>query len=198
MRTIVAILTGLAFLAGCSGPEEADYNLADVSGRMAELELGVKDAEGELRTADDFRGRAVLLFFGFTNCPDACPTTLARTRTALAQLPDNLAEQVAVVFVTVDPQRDTRDRLREYVAKFEMPQLIALRTTGQELDALMERYHVHAELQKDGPDDTDYGVNHSSQLFVFGPDGRARLVGRLAGTSGDSPEALAEDLRKIL
>lgn len=199
LRTIGAAAAAL-FLASCSGEQPVEYNLSNVTGKMPDLEFRLTDPGGTTRTAEDFRGKAVLVYFGFTHCPDACPMTLGRIRSALQRLPSEAAERTAVLLVTVDPQRDTPERLRSYLARYEMPQLTGLRGTGKELEDLMERYHVHAELRKEGPDDTDYNVDHSSQVFVFGPEGRARLMGRFAGAgpNTDSPEALAEDLKEIL
>lgn len=191
-------LGALLVLAGCSGEQAPEYNLSNITGKMPDLRFRAPDAGGTMRTAADFEGKAVLVYFGFTHCPDACPMTLGRIRTALKRLPAETARQVAVLFVTVDPERDTPQRLRTYLGKFDMPQLTGLRPTGEAQDRLTERYHVHVKLLKEGPGDTDYGVDHSSQTFVFGPDGRARLMARLAGTNADSPEALAADLEKIL
>jgi len=197
LRPIAAVAAAL-LLTSCAGEEPVQYNLSDITGKMPDLEFRLDDARGETRTAEDFRGQAVLVYFGFTHCPDACPMTLGRIRTALERLPSEAAERTAVLFVTVDPQRDTPERLRSYLARYDMPQLTGLRGTGEGLAKLMERYHVHAELRKEGPDDTDYNVDHSSQVFVFGPEGRARLMGRFAGTTADSPAELAQDLEKIL
>jgi protein SCO1/2 len=187
----------LLALAACTdqGPE---FNLTNVTGKMPDLKFRLADARGETRTAADLRGQAVLMYFGYTHCPDACPMTLGRVKTALAKLPDKLAEQTTVVFVTVDPTRDTPERLRSYLANFHLPNAVGLIGKGEGFKRLKERYHVYSKLLKDGPDDTTYEVNHPSQVYVFGPDGRARLLASLSGRNPDSPEALAEDLKKLL
>ncbi|MEF8794109.1 SCO family protein [Thiohalorhabdus sp.] len=191
------VLLLVILLAGC-GEDRADFNLTDATGKVPDLKLGITDTHGEVRTAEDFRGRAVLLYFGYTHCPDACPMSLGRIKAALRQLPADKAERTTVVFVTVDPDRDTPERLRSYLANFHLPRGVGLLGRGEDFDRLKERYHIHVERQREGPDDTDYEVTHPSQVYVFGPDGRARLLARLSGGEPDSPEALAADLEKLL
>jgi len=186
-----------ALLAACDGGR-TDYNLADISGKMPDLRFRLESAAGPIRTAEDLRGRAVLLYFGYTHCPDVCPMTLGRIKTALAKLPEAKAEKTAVVFVTVDPARDTPQRLRSYLANFHFPHALGLIGEGEAFQRLKERYHVYVELGKESPGDTDYEVTHPSQVYVFGPQGRSRVLARLSGGDPDSPKALAADLAKIL
>lgn len=193
----LAALLGLLLLAGCS-EQAAEFNLTNVTGKMPDLQFELTDARGETRTAEDLRGRAVLMYFGYTHCPDICPMTLGRIKTALAKLPDAKAEQVTVVFVTVDPARDTPERMRSYLENFRFPRSVGLIGKGEGFERLKERYHVFVKLQKEGPDDTDYEVTHPSQVYVFDPEGRARLLGALSGEHPASPEALAQDLRRLL
>lgn len=195
----LALLAGLLLtLVGCGQGEQPQFNLTNVTGKMPDLKFRLADARGGTRTAADLRGQAVLMYFGYTHCPDACPMTLGRVKTALAKLPDKLAEQTTVVFVTVDPARDTPERLRAYLANFHLPNAVGLIGKGEAFKRLKERYHVYSKLLKDDPDDTAYEVNHPSQVYIFGPDGRARLLARLSGGNPASPEALAEDLKKLL
>lgn len=191
------MLLALLLLAGC-GEERADFNLTEATGKVPDLELGITDTAGEVRTAEDFRDRAVLMYFGYTHCPDACPMSLGRIKTALAKLPADKAERTSVVFVTVDPDRDTPERLRSYLANFRLPHAVGLVGEGEAFERLKERYHIHVELQREGPGDTDYKVTHPSPVYVFGPDGRARLLARLSGREPDSAEALAADLEQLL
>ena len=190
-------LLALLLLAGC-GEDRPAFNLTDATGKLPDLAFRLTDARGQVRTAEDFRGQAVLMYFGYTHCPDVCPMTLGRIKTALAKLPDGQAERTTVAFVTVDPARDTPERLRTYLANFHLPNAVGLLGRGEGFQRLKERYHVYVERQKEGPDDTSYEVTHPSQVYVFGPDGRARLLARLSGSNPDSPKALAEDLAKLL
>lgn len=195
--SFAAALLVLLLAAACS-EEGPDFNLTEVTGQAPDLALGVTDTTGEARTAEDFRGRAVLLYFGYTHCPDVCPMTLGRIKKALAELPAEKAERTSVVFVTVDPARDTPDHLRSYLAHFRLPHAVGLVGQGADFERLKERYRIHVELGREGPDDSDYKVTHSSRVYVFDPEGRARLVARLSGKSPDAPEALAADLEKLL
>jgi protein SCO1/2 len=198
-RAMLATLPLAAALlaAGCSGDGER-FNLTNVTGKMPALKLGLTSAGGDTVTAGELRGKAVLLYFGYTHCPDVCPMSLGAIKTALAKLPDEKARRTAVVFVTADPERDTPKRLRDYLANFHLPNAVGLIGEGEAFQRLKERYHVYTKLQKDGPDDTDYEVSHPSQVYVFGPDGRARLLARLSGNPGDSPADLAADLEQLL
>ena len=193
----VAALVLLLLLAGCS-EERPDFNLTNATGKIPDLKLGMPDTHGEMRSADELRGRVVLMYFGYTHCPDACPMSLGRIKRALAELPADKAERTTVVFVTVDPDRDTPDRVRSYLADFRLPHAIGLVGDGEAFERLKERYHIHVELQREGPDDTDYEVTHPSQVYVFGPDGRARLLARLSGAEPDAAEDLAADLETLL
>ena len=194
---LAGALLVLLLITGYS-EEQADFRLTDVTGKVPDLQLGMTDTKGEVRTAEDFRGRAVLMYFGYTHCPDACPMSLGRIKTALAQLPPGKAERTSVVFVTVDPDRDTPERLRSYLTNFRLPHAVGLVGEGEAFERLKERYHIHVELQREGPQDTDYEVTHPSPVYVFGPDGRARLLARLSGREPDAPEALAADLERLL
>jgi len=194
---LTALTAAVLVVTGCSD-QPARFSLTDITGKMPDLQFRLSDARGKTRTAEDLRGQAVLVYFGYTHCPDVCPMTLGRIKTALAKLPADLAQRTTTVFVTVDPARDTPDRLRSYLGNFHLPNAVGLIGKGKGFKRLKERYHVYTKLHKDGPDDPDYEVDHPSQVYVFGPDGRARLLARLSGRQPDSPKALAQDLRRLL
>jgi protein SCO1/2 len=197
-RLVPALAVAVALLLAACGGQETSYNLTDITGKMPDLKFRLTGAQGDTRTAADLQGRAVLMYFGYTHCPDVCPMTLGRLKMALAKLPEALAEQTAVVFVGVDPARDTPERVRDYLANFHFPNAVGLIGEGKPFQRLKERYHVYVQLQKDGPEDTDYEVTHPSQVYVFGPDGRARVLARMSGKQPDTPKALAADLETIL
>ncbi|HKJ70353.1 MAG TPA: SCO family protein [Gammaproteobacteria bacterium] len=197
VRTLLAAALILPLLAGCS-QDKPDFNLDNVTGKMPDLKFRMTDARGQTLTADDLKGKAVLLYFGYTHCPDVCPMTLSRIKSALDKLPDDEADRTAVIFVSVDPARDNPKHLRSYLANFHLPNAYGVVGKGDGYQALKKRFHIFVKLQKDGPDDTDYQVQHSSQVYIFDPEGRIRLLATLAGGNPDSPKALSEDLDKLL
>lgn len=170
MRLLKALLVVL--LAGCTSQAPHD-SLKDLSGLMPDLQFDMTDDTGRPVRAADFHGRVVLLFFGYTHCPDVCPSTLARLAQALAATRDRGASE-RVLFVSVDPQRDSVVRLHEYVRAFG-PGIVGLRGTAAALERLARRYRVGYSREK--PDaDGNYAMSHSSGVFVFDPAGRARLL----------------------
>ena len=185
----LALLLACA-LAGCAG-KHPPFALTDVSGLVAPLKLRMTDDTGQPVTAASFRNDVVLLYFGYTHCGDACPTTMATFASALRELGPE-ASRVRILFVTVDPRRDTEAVLRRYVANFG-PEFIGLGGTESQLTALIKRYRVAYHYEK--PDRYgNYEVDHSSATFIFGPHGRARLLGEL----GNTPTQIAGDLRRLL
>jgi protein SCO1/2 len=158
---------------------------------MPTLEFSLTDQDGNSVHATDLRGKLVLLYFGYTHCPDVCPTTLTVLSQAVKQL-GSQADKVRVLFVTVDPARDTESLLKRYAPSFG-PQVMGLRGDGQELARLTKRFRVTYGLGK--PDaDGNYEVSHSSAVFVFDRKGEARLLGRFA----DTAVAYAHDLKQLL
>jgi protein SCO1/2 len=176
-------------LAACSGSGAAKFKSTDITGVDYGRSLELTDTSGRVRHLDDFRGKAVVVFFGFTHCPDVCPTTLADLARVMQQLgPD--AERVQVLFITVDPERDTPSDLAQYVNAFD-PRFIALRGDPQQTARVAKEFKIYYEKRKQG--DT-YTVDHSAQSYVIDPQGRLRLLVRHDRLAQDLPE----DLRVIL
>jgi protein SCO1/2 len=189
-RTLLSLLL-VGALAAC-GTREPPFALKDITGLMPRLEFKLVNQDGMQVTADDFRDQIVLLYFGYTQCPDACPTTLASLERALHELGPASARQIRVLFVSVDPQRDTAAVLRRYVGSFG-PQFTGLTGDDAALTALTKRYRVAYSCDK--PDANGYyAVAHSSAVFVFQKGGTPRLLAR----DEDSSHAIAEDLRRLL
>lgn len=152
-------------------------------------------ASGKRVTAADFRGKVVLLYFGYTRCPDFCPTTLANIAHALRNL-GRSADRVRVLFVTVDPNRDSLATLKRYAALFA-PQVVGLRGTPDQLAALARRYRIAYSVTPASANHA-YEVSHSSIVYVFDQDGQARLlVGSMATANPDIAGATA-DLRRLI
>jgi protein SCO1/2 len=198
VRRRVAALAGagfaLALLWGCHG--DAQWHAVDVSDSSPPLAFAMTSAaDGKRTTQADYRGEIVMLYFGYTYCPDVCPTTLSNLADILERLGPE-AQRVRVLFVTVDPNRDTRPVVAAYVKAFA-PEIDGLRGTQDQLAALARRYRVVYSVTpatKDHP----YEVTHSSAIYVFDRTGAARLlVPSLASAKPDIAGTVA-DLRKLV
>jgi protein SCO1/2 len=191
--TIALGLSCIGVLGACSGPKAPTAALHgdDISGVMPSLEFTLTGPSGATMTAADLRGKTVLLYFGYTHCPDVCPTTLAVLAQALKRL-GPAAAAVRVLFVSVDPKRDSGQALARYASYFG-PQFIGLTGTDNQLTALTKRYRV--AYRRDPPDARgDYAVYHSSAVFVFDQDGRARLL----ATPSETSDELRGDLNTVI
>jgi protein SCO1 len=181
----------LALGISACAPARPPFALHDVTGLLPRLDLALTDQDGELVTGKSYRGEIVLLYFGYTHCPDACPTTLATLVQAL-HLMGSSSREVRVLFVTVDPARDSQAVLKRYVGFFGSS-FVGLHGDDAELTALSKRYRI--TYHRDLPDRSgNYAVGHSNAVFVFDRHGRARLL----ATSADGPAAIARDLRHLL
>lgn len=181
-----AALTGL--LAACT-PSQPAFNGIDISGADYGKDFHLRDPDGRTRTLADFRGQAVLLFFGFTQCPDVCPTALARAAQAKALLGE-LGKRVQVVFVTVDPERDTPQVLKAYTTAFD-PGFLGLHGTLEETAELAKSFKAY---YKKVPTGSSYTMDHTALSYVYDPAGKLRVVLRHDQTA----EQFAQDLRRLL
>jgi len=183
----MALLASLVVLGGCFGDDE-NWNGKDISGLMPELAFELTGTSGDTVTAEQTDGNIRLLFFGFTSCPDICPATLQKLSRAVKDLPTELRKDTQIVFVSVDPQRDTPERIDSYVSFFSDR---AIGLTGEEpaLRELSKRYRT--TFGYDEPDaEGNYNVSHSGAVYVFDREGKARLLIR--------PELSVEDIRTDL
>lgn len=185
------LATALApFLVAC-GQAKPQFKAIDVTGAEYARGFQLTDHDGRTRTLQDFRGKAVVVFFGYTHCPDVCPTTLSEIAEAKRLLgPDGA--RVQGVFVTVDPQRDTPEMLKAYMAGFG-PDFVALRGTPEQLAEVAKEYKIYYK-KVDGKTPDSYTMDHSAGSYVYDPQGRVRLYTRY----GTGPEALASDLKVLL
>lgn len=185
---LAALVLGLAFfwqpqlperpLPVAAAPAGGDFNLQSAGGPVA---------------LQDFRGKVVLVYFGYTYCPDICPTSLAATAEGLKLLsPEELA-RVAVIFVSVDPERDTPARLKEY-GEFFHPAIVGVTGSADEVAAIARRYGVFYARQPVATAGGGYVVDHTSDTYVVAPDGR--LDGKIAHAA--PPEQVAAEIRKRL
>ncbi len=175
-------------LAGCDsgGPQ---FRSTDITGAPYGHALELADHTGTPRRLEDWRGKAVVLVFGFTHCPDVCPTTLADIALAMKELGSD-AERVQVLMVSVDPERDTPQALAKYVTAFD-PRFVALRGDLEATRKVAQEFKVYFEKRKQGE---SYTVDHSAQSYVIDPQGKLRLLVR----HDRIPQDLAHDLRALL
>jgi len=188
-----ALLLALAALIGGCRGEQPDWNLKNVTNVVADLDFKLQQApDGTTVTEAAFADRVRVLFFGFTNCPDICPATLAKVSAALDSLDPETRKQVRVLFVSVDPNRDTLAKLAEYTSAFG-PRVTGLTASESHLRELVKDYNVTFSYGDAYPDG-QYSVSHSSAIFVFDREGHARLLGRTSA----SVEGLASDLKRLV
>ncbi|MHB8347023.1 MAG: SCO family protein [Acidiferrobacterales bacterium] len=179
----------LVLIAACSRTKS--WSLDDISGIVPALKFNLTNDSGQAVDASTYRGKVVLLYFGYTHCPDVCPTTLAKLGQAIQGL-GTQAGKVRVLFVTVDPARDTTAALHRYVRAFG-PEFVGLRGSNDALEKLAKRYrvvYVHEKPNAQG----SYTVSHSSAVFIFDARGKARLL----ATNSDTAAAIGHDLRRLL
>jgi protein SCO1 len=190
--SVAGLLAALlvALVAGCT-PEGAKFRSTDITGAEFGKSLELTGHDGKPRRLEDFRGKAVVLFFGFTHCPDICPTTLADVAAALKALGTD-ASRVQVLFVTVDPERDTAEVLRNYVTAFD-PSFLGLRGDAEATQRAAKEFRIFFE-KRPGSAPGAYSVDHSGQSYVLDPQGRLRLLVRHDRIAQD----LAGDLKILL
>jgi len=182
MRYAVLFLALMLAACGRSG-----FHMTDISGAMPRLDLHMTRAsDGAAVDGKTYRGKVAVLYFGYTNCPDVCPATLANLADMLGRLN---SKDVQILFVTVDPKRDTLAALKEYARAFS-PQIEGLRGTDNQLADLARRYRVAYSVDAKEP----YTVMHSNAVFFFDPSGRVRLV----TTDTTDTAAMADDVRHLL
>lgn len=179
-----------AILAACS-EKKAQFRGVDVTGADYARDLPLPDHNGQMRSLRDFRGKAVVVFFGYTQCPDVCPTSLQELAEA-KQLLGADGERLQGIFVTVDPERDTAEMLKSYMASFD-PGFLALRGSPEQLAAVAKDFKVYYK-RVEGKTPTSYTMDHSAGSYIYDPAGRLRVYHRY----GSGPQALAEDVRTLL
>jgi len=181
---------GATLLAACS-EAKPQFKAIDLTGADYARDFQLADHNGQQRSLKDFRGKLVVLFFGFTQCPDVCPTTMGEVAEAKRLMAADGA-RVQGLFLTVDPERDTPEVLKAYMQNFD-PTFLALRGTPEQLAAVAKEYKVYYK-KVPGTTPTSYSMDHSAASYVYDTQGRLRLYTRY----GTGPQALASDLRLLL
>jgi len=177
-------------LAGCTEAKPS-FNAVDITGADYARDFSLTDADGKVRTLADFKGKAVVLFFGYAQCPDVCPTTMSEMAQVKQQLGAD-GDKLQVVFVTVDPARDTPEVMKAYMGAFD-PSFVALIPTSDQLAAVAKDFKVYFK-KVDGKTPTSYSMDHSAASFVYDPQGRLRLYARYG--AGVAP--MVADLKTLL
>jgi protein SCO1/2 len=188
-RAVVGLLAA-ALLAAC-GPGKPSFKSVDVTGADFGRELALTDHTGKARTLADFKGKVVVVFFGFTQCPDVCPTTLAEMKAVKEKLGKD-GERVQVLFVTVDPERDSPELLAKYVPAFD-PSFIGLYGDAEATARTAKEFKVFYK-KVPGSSPTSYSVDHTAALYIYDPSGRLRLFAKHA----QGADALAHDIKLLL
>jgi protein SCO1/2 len=184
-------LVGCEKTASQGGAAQAGFHGVDITGAEYARTLSLTDQNGQPRTLADFKGKVTVVFFGFTQCPDVCPTTMAELAQVKATL-GNDADRVQGIFVTVDPERDSASVLKAYMSGFD-PSFIALRGTPEEIAATAKEFKVfYAKVP--GKTEGSYSVDHTAGSYVFDTQGKVRLFVRY----GSGADALAADLKVLL
>lgn len=184
------LAAGAGLLAACSDPKP-QFKAIDITGADYAKDFQLTDHNGQPRSLKDFQGKVVVMFFGYTQCPDVCPTSMAE----LAEVKKALGkdgERLQGLFVTVDPERDTAQVLKAYMANFD-PTFLALRGTPEQLAALAKDYKVFYK-KVDGKTPTSYTMDHSAASYIYDTQGRLRLYTRY----GSGAPALASDIQLLL
>ncbi len=185
-----AALTGCDKL-GLGQPPAPQFKGADITGVDYAKNLSLPDVNGQPRTLGDFKGKVTVIFFGYTQCPDVCPTTM----TELAQVKKALGadgDKLQAVFITIDPERDTPEILKSYMASFD-PSFVALRGTPEQTKATAKEFKIYFE-KVPGKTEGSYTMDHSAGAFVLDAKGNVRLFERY----GAGAEALTADVKALI
>lgn len=177
-------------LAGCT-PQAPTFKSTDITGAAFAQDIKLTDHTGQVRTMADFRGKVVVVFFGFTQCPDVCPTSMT-TLAEVKRLMGDQGKQLQVLFITVDPERDTLPLLKTYMSNFD-PSFLALRPDPANLKAVADSFKIYYR-KVDGTTPTSYTMDHSAGKYIFDPNGAVRLL----SSYGTEPAVIAEDILTLL
>ena len=188
---ITSIGTGAVALFSACSDKKADFAAIDVTGADYARGFSLTDHNGQLRTVRDFAGKVIVVFFGYTQCPDACPTTMSELA-EVKKLLGKDSERLQAVFITVDPERDTPEVLKAYMGNFD-PAFLALIPSTQALPALAKDFKVYYK-KVDGKTPTSYTVDHTAGCYVYDPRGKLRLYTRY----GSGAPALAGDIALLI
>jgi len=191
MKKIVLLFLTLICLISCQNSQDQTFVGTDISSVPIDTTFRLKDFNGQIRTLEDFKGKVVVIFFGFTHCPDICPTTLTDLKKTMALLKDK-ASDVQVIFITLDPARDTEDVLKKFIPTFNSS-FLGLTGTESDIDKVANQLKIFNKKVNDGSK-AGYTIDHSAGLYVIDKKGSIKLH----ISNGQKPEDLASDLAKLI
>ncbi|MEY4261890.1 MAG: hypothetical protein RLZZ625_726 [Pseudomonadota bacterium] len=191
MKKIVLLFLILICLVSCQNSNQQTFVGTDISSVRMDTAFRLKDFNGRIRTLEDFKGKVVVLFFGFTHCPDICPTTLTDLKKTMVLLKDK-ASAVQVIFITLDPARDTEDVLKKFIPTFNSS-FLGLTGTESDIDKVANQLKIFNKKVNDGSK-AGYTIDHSAGLYVIDKKGSIKLH----ISNGQKPEDLASDLAKLI
>lgn len=186
-----SLLLALLALAGCDKPPVPSFAGVDLSGAAYARDFELQDVQGRTRRLADYRGKVLALFFGFTQCPDVCPTTMGEIKTVKEELGAQGAE-LQPIFISLDPERDSAELLRQYSAAFGAD-FVALRGSPAQTEAVAREFKVYFKKVANEKGE-GYSVDHSAAVFLFDRQGRVRVYVRY----GSGAQALLADVRQLL
>lgn len=191
-------IAGSAFLASAGGlltacqPDKPQFKAIDITGADYAQGFQLTDFNGQQRSLADYKGKVVVVFFGFTQCPDVCPTTM-NEMAQVKKLLGTDGDKLQVVFISIDPERDTPEVLKAYMGSFDPGFLGLYAASPEALAALAKDYKIYFK-KVDGKTPTSYSMDHSAQSYIYDPQGRLRLYSRY----GSDPKLVAEDIKLLL
>jgi protein SCO1/2 len=188
---VFAALVGTTGLFSACSPDAPKFTAIDITGADYAKDFSLPDHNGQLRSIQDFKGKLVMVFFGYTQCPDVCPTSMVEMA-AIRKLLGKEGDRLQGLFVSVDPERDKPEMLKAYMENFD-PSFLALSTTLDKTAALAKEFKVYYK-KVDGPTPTSYTIDHTAGSYVYDTTGKLRLFTRY----GTKPELTAADLRQLL
>jgi len=191
MKKIVLLFLILICLVSCQNSNQQTFVGTDISSVRVDTTFSLKDFNGRIRTLEDFKGKVVVLFFGFTHCPDICPTTLTDLKKTMVLLKDK-ASAVQVIVITLDPVRDTEDVLKKFIPTFNSS-FLGLTGTENDIDKVANQLKIFNKKVNDGSK-AGYTIDHSAGLYVIDKKGSIKLH----ISNGQKPEDLASDLAKLI
>ena len=191
MKKIVLLFLILICLVSCQNSNQQTFVGTDISSVRMDTAFSLKDFNGRIRTLEDFKGKVVVLFFGFTHCPDICPTTLTDLKKTMVLLKDK-ASAVQVIFITLDPARDTEEVLKKFIPTFNSS-FLGLTGTESYIDKVANQLKIFNKKVNDGSK-AGYTIDHSAGLYVIDKKGSIKLH----ISNGQKPEDLASDLAKLI
>jgi len=190
MKKLLAAFAVLLVLVGCTG-KKADFTNTDITGLDYAKGFSLKDHTGKPVTLETYKGKVVVMFFGFTQCPDVCPTTMSEMSAVMKELGPQAAD-VQVLFVTLDPERDTPELLKQYVPAFD-PRFVGLYGTPAEIAQTAQEFKVFYQ-KVPGKEAGQYSIDHTAGSYVFDKQGKVRLFLR----HNQGPAPIVHDLRQLL